>query len=136
MSEPEARESAPETQWLRRTSEKAEGPPAHRMTDIVGLLGLGARSGRLRIGVDRVRRALQAGRASLRGDCRGRHRYGLRTKSSDLARARRVPLVQGPSASRLGATVGKPPVMVVGVEERALAAGIIGRAPHKGLRED
>ena len=53
-----------------------------------------------------------------------------------LARARGVPLVQGPSASRLGATVGKPPVMVVGVEERALAAGIIGRAPHKGLRED
>jgi ribosomal protein L7Ae-like RNA K-turn-binding protein len=53
-----------------------------------------------------------------------------------LARARRVPLVQGPSASRLGATVGKPPVMVVGVEERALAAGIIGRAPRKGLRED
>jgi ribosomal protein L7Ae-like RNA K-turn-binding protein len=53
-----------------------------------------------------------------------------------LARARRVPLVQGPSASQLGATVGKPPVMVVGVEERALAAGIIGRAPHKGTREE
>lgn len=53
-----------------------------------------------------------------------------------LARARQVPLVEGPSASQLGATVGKPPVMVVGVEERALAAGIVGRAPHKGLGEE
>ncbi|MCZ6755038.1 MAG: ribosomal L7Ae/L30e/S12e/Gadd45 family protein [Gemmatimonadetes bacterium] len=105
------------------------------MTDIVGLLGLGARSGRLRIGVDRVRRALQQDELHcvvIAADATGR----VEDKVVRLARARRVPLVQGPSARQLGATVGKPPVMVVGVEERALAAGIVGRAPHKGLGEE
>ncbi len=105
------------------------------MTDIVGLLGLGARSGRLRIGVDRVRRALQLDELAcvvIAADATGR----VEDKVVRLARARRVPLVQGPSASKLGATVGKPPVMVVGVEERALAAGIVGRASPKGIREE
>jgi ribosomal protein L7Ae-like RNA K-turn-binding protein len=105
------------------------------MTDIVGLLGLGARSGRLRIGVDRVRRALQLDELKcvvIAADATGR----VEDKVVRLALARRVPLVQGPSASQLGASVGKPPVMVVGVEERALAAGIIGQAPRKELRED
>lgn len=105
------------------------------MKDLVGLLGLGARSGRLRIGVDRVRRALQENELHcvvIAEDASGR----VEDKVIRLARARRVPLVQGPCASQLGATVGKPPVMVVGVEERALAAGIVGRAPHKGLGED
>ena len=89
----------------------------------------------MRIGVDRVRRALQQNELHcvvIAADATGR----VEDKVVRLARARGVPLVQGPSASQLGATVGKPPVMVVGVEERALAAGIIGRAPHTGLGEE
>lgn len=89
----------------------------------------------MRIGVDRVRRALQQDELHcvvIAADATGR----VEDKVVRLARARRVPLVQGPSARQLGATVGKPPVMVVGVEERALAAGIVGRAPHKGLGEE
>lgn len=89
----------------------------------------------MRIGVDRVRRALQQDELHcvvIAADATGR----VEDKVVRLARARRVPLVQGPSARQLGATVGKPPVMAVGVEERALAAGIVGRAPHKGLGEE
>lgn len=82
-----------------------------------------------------MRRALQQDELHcvvIAADATGR----VEDKVVRLARARRVPLVQGPSARQLGATVGKPPVMVVGVEERALAAGIVGRAPHKGLGEE
>jgi ribosomal protein L7Ae-like RNA K-turn-binding protein len=42
-----------------------------------------------------------------------------------LARGKDVPIVPGPAADELGARLGKPPVMVVGVRDRSLAEGII-----------
>jgi hypothetical protein len=46
-----------------------------------------------------------------------------------LAKAKSVPIVSGPSADAIGAQLGKPPVMAVGVRDRALARGIMSRAP-------
>ena len=105
------------------------------MTDIEGLLGLGLRSGTLRVGVEGVRVGLQAGDfhcVVVAADATGR----VEDKVIRLARGKRVPLITGPTADRLGASIGRPPVMVVGVMERALADAIVQRAPRFGLREE
>jgi hypothetical protein len=48
-----------------------------------------------------------------------------------LATAKAVPIVPGPRADVIGAQLGKPPVMAVGVRDRALARGIMSRAPGR-----
>ena len=80
------------------------------MSGLLGLLGLGQR-GRLLVVVadDASPRAMD--------------------KVVRLAAARKVPLVAGPSAAAIGAQLGKPPVMAVGVRDRALADGILQSAP-------
>ena len=45
-------------------------------------------------------------------------------KVARLAAGRGVPLVTGPGADEIGARLGKPPVMAVGIRDRALADGI------------
>jgi hypothetical protein len=45
-----------------------------------------------------------------------------------LAEARRVPLVRGPRADEIGARLGRPPVMAVGVRDRGLAQGVLRAA--------
>jgi ribosomal protein L7Ae-like RNA K-turn-binding protein len=47
-------------------------------------------------------------------------------KVERLARARRVPVLVGPAAERLGAALGRTPVQAVGVADAALAHGLIG----------
>jgi len=42
-----------------------------------------------------------------------------------LAEAKRVPVLRGPDANALGAGLGKPPVQAVGVNDPALARGLI-----------
>jgi ribosomal protein L7Ae-like RNA K-turn-binding protein len=42
-----------------------------------------------------------------------------------LARGKHTPVVAGPPAEQLGLKLGRPPVMVVGVTDRSLAAGIM-----------
>jgi hypothetical protein len=42
-----------------------------------------------------------------------------------LASAKQVPMLAGPSAEAIGAQLGKPPVMAVGVRDRALAGGMV-----------
>lgn len=98
------------------------------MSGWLGLLGLGRRAGALVIGVDGVRTALQAGQCwcvVVASDASPR----TEEKVIRLAAARGVPLVDGPRAEELGARLGKPPVMVVGVRDRALAGGIVQSAP-------
>lgn len=89
------------------------------------LLGLGMRAGRVVIGVAGVRAKLQrdalrcvvlAADASLR----------TRDKVERLARARRVPVLRGPAAQRLGAGLGRAPVQAVGVADAGLARGLVG----------
>lgn len=94
------------------------------MSGLLGLLGLGARSGQLVIGTDGVRRALQSGEVVcvvLAADASPRAVQKVR----GLAEARGVPVLPGPSADTLGARLGRPPVMAVGVRGGTLARGIM-----------
>ena len=91
---------------------------------VVRLLGLGLRAGRVVVGVAGVRAQLQRDAVHcvvLAGDA------SVRTleKVARLARARGVPIVQGPGATALGAGLGRAPVQAVGVQDSALARGLV-----------
>ncbi len=104
------------------------------MSGLVGLLGLGLRSGGVIIGVEAVRRALQSGECRclvVAGDASQR----AREKTTRLAAAKGIPMVAGPAAHELGAQLGKPPVMVVGVRDASLADGIMRVAGTQGAME-
>lgn len=97
------------------------------MSAVLGLIGLGMRAGHLVVGVDAVRSALQAGKVMcvvVAKDATPR----TSEKVVRLAQAKGVPMVQGPDAMLLGERLGRPPVMVVGIRDRALAAGVQGAA--------
>lgn len=99
-------------------------------TPLLGLIGLGFRGRLLVVGVDAVRKELQAGRCRcvvVADDASPR----AVEKVVRLAAARGVPLLPGPSAGAIGAQVGKPPVMAVGVWDRALASGMVQLAPAR-----
>jgi ribosomal protein L7Ae-like RNA K-turn-binding protein len=94
------------------------------MSGLLGLLGLGYRSGGVVVGVDAVRKALQAGKCwcvVVAEDASPR----AVDKVVRLAGAKGVRLVEGPRAEAIGAQLGKPPVMAVGVRDRALASGMV-----------
>jgi ribosomal protein L7Ae-like RNA K-turn-binding protein len=89
----------------------------------MGLLGLGLRAGNVVVGVDGVRGGLQRDEfwcVVLAADASER----AVDKVVALARAREIPVVPGPSADEIGRKLGRPPVMAVGVRDRALAKGI------------
>ena len=97
------------------------------MSGVIGLIGLGMRAGHVVVGVDAVRSALQAGKCAcvvVANDATPR----TNEKVVRLAQAKGVPLVEGPGAALLGERLGRPPVMVVGIRDRALAAGVQGAA--------
>lgn len=106
------------------------------MSGLIGLLGLGLRAGNVIVGVEAVRRALQA------GDCRclvvaSDASQRALEKTVRLATALGIPRVAGPAAVELGSRLGKPPVMVVGVRDPALVDGILRLGPdRKGAMED
>jgi ribosomal protein L7Ae-like RNA K-turn-binding protein len=82
------------------------------------------RARQLVVGVDAVRRALQADEVRcvvVAADAGPR----AAEKVVRLARGRGVPLVPGPAAEMLGARLGRPAVMAVGVRDRALADGVL-----------
>ncbi len=94
------------------------------MSGVLGLLGLGIRGGNVVVGVDAVRRSLQSRECRcivVAKDASQR----AREKVVRLATALGVPQVEGPDAALLGARLGKPPVMVAGVRDAALADGIV-----------
>jgi ribosomal protein L7Ae-like RNA K-turn-binding protein len=94
------------------------------MTGLLGLIGLGYRGGRVVVGVDGVRKELQAGKCwcvVVADDASPR----AVDKVVRLASAKGVPIVAGPRAVAIGAQLGRPPVMAVGVRDRALAAGMV-----------
>jgi ribosomal protein L7Ae-like RNA K-turn-binding protein len=96
--------------------------PGHER--LLGLLGLGLRAGRLAVGVDAVRKELQAGRCWCVVLAEDASQRALE-KVVRLASARQVPVLAGPGAEAIGAQLGKPPVMAVGVRDRALASGMV-----------
>ena len=94
------------------------------MTGVLGYLGLGIRAGSVVVGVDAVRRSLQAHELKCIVVARDASQRA-REKVMRLAAALGVPQVHGPDAAELGAKMGKPPVMVAGVRDAALADGIV-----------
>jgi ribosomal protein L7Ae-like RNA K-turn-binding protein len=94
------------------------------MTGVLGYLGLGIRAGSVVVGVDAVRRSLQAKEIRCIVVARDASQRA-REKVVRLATALGVPRVEGPDAAELGARLGKPPVMVAGVRDAALADGIV-----------
>jgi ribosomal protein L7Ae-like RNA K-turn-binding protein len=94
------------------------------MSGLMGLVGLGFKGRRVVIGVEAVRKELQAGKCwcvVVADDASPR----AVEKVVRLATAKGVPLLPGPSAAAIGAQLGKPPVMAVGVRDRALAGGMV-----------
>jgi ribosomal protein L7Ae-like RNA K-turn-binding protein len=93
------------------------------MSDVLGLLGLGLRAGNVIVGVDGVRTGLQGGKCHLVVVAADASPRAL-TKVVRLAEGRGVPCLTGPRAADIGQRLGRPPVMVVGVRDPALARGI------------
>jgi ribosomal protein L7Ae-like RNA K-turn-binding protein len=90
----------------------------------LGLLGLAARAGRLTVGTGATRSGLQ------RGDVRLvvlASDYGPRTadKVVRLARGTGIPVVVGPDAGALGASIGRGAVQAVGIADPRFAEGIL-----------
>jgi len=94
------------------------------MDALTGLLGLGLRGRRVVVGVTGVRARLQKGKVVavvLAADASSR----TREKVERLAIARGVPVLVGPTAAQFGMRLGRAPVQAVGVEDRALARGLM-----------
>jgi len=94
------------------------------MSSVLGYLGLGIRAGSVVVGVDAVRRSLQAREIRCIVVARDASQRA-KEKVLRLATALGIPQVEGPGAAELGAKLGKPPVMVAGVRDAALADGIV-----------
>ena len=100
------------------------------MSGLLGLIGLGYRGGRVVVGVDAVRKELQAGKCwcvVVAEDASPR----AMDKVVRLAAAKGVPQLPGPDSASMGAQLGRPPVMVVGVRDKALAGGMVQLAPAR-----
>ena len=94
---------------------------AHR---VLGLLGLGVRSGGAVVGVELVRDAAKRGRLALAVIAPDASRHSL-AKVTPLLEAKRVRIIEGPPATELGPAVGRESTAVVGVVDRNLARGIL-----------
>lgn len=90
---------------------------------LLGLVGLGVRARNAVVGVDRVRDAVLRGRLRLVVVAPDASRHSLQ-KVVPLLMARRVRVVEGPSASALGSAVGRDSAVAVGITDAALAAGV------------
>jgi ribosomal protein L7Ae-like RNA K-turn-binding protein len=102
--------------------------PEPRAEPLLRLLGLGFRARQVVIGVEQVRAQLQAGTVQcvvVASDVSRR----AEDKVVRLATGKGIRLLAGPSAEAIGARLGKPPVMVAGVLDRALAQGLASAVP-------
>lgn len=96
-----------------------------RRRKVLGLLGLGARGRLLVVGAERVHQEAQGGQVRLAVVARDASRHSL-DKVVPLLRARRVDIVEWPSAAELGAAVGRASTAAVGIVDQGLALGIRG----------
>jgi ribosomal protein L7Ae-like RNA K-turn-binding protein len=94
---------------------------AHR---VLGLLGLGVRGRRAVVGVENVREAAKRGKLVLAVVAPDASRHSL-AKVTPLLEAKRVRIIEGPAATRLGGAVGRDATAAVGVVDRDLARGIL-----------
>lgn len=96
---------------------------AARDRRILALVGLGVRSRGAVVGVQQVRNAVLRGNLVLALVATDASHHSV-DKIVPLLRARRIKLVEMPSAAQLGAAVGRDQTTAVGVVDRALADGI------------
>ena len=89
------------------------------------LLGLGVRSRGAVIGVSQVREAAKRNKVLFAIVATDASTNSL-DKVVPLLNARRVRFIEVPSATELGASVGREQTAVVGIVDRQLAAGIRG----------
>ncbi len=92
---------------------------------VLGLVGLGARGRLVVIGVEQVRLAAQKGNVQLAIVAQDVSRHSLE-KVVPVLRARRVEVVEWPSAAELGGAVGRETTAAIGIVDQALAHGIRG----------
>jgi ribosomal protein L7Ae-like RNA K-turn-binding protein len=114
-------------------------PGADRIERVLRLVGLGVRGRGVVVGVDRVREAAKSGKLALAVVAVDASKHSLE-KLLPLLNARRINLIEVPSAAELGATVGRDQTAAVGVLDPQLANGIMAltstgssRAPEEGV---
>src|SRR5512145_1629063 len=91
---------------------------------MLGLLGLGVRGGGAVVGVEQVRDAARRGKLTLAVVAPDASRHSI-AKVKPLLEAKRVRIIEGPTATQLGAAVGRESTAAVGVLDRNLARGIL-----------
>lgn len=99
---------------------RATDPVTQRL---LGLVGLGVRGRLAVVGVDRVREAARRGSLALVLVAPDASRHS-RDKVVPLLNARRISILEGPSAAELGAAVGRESAAAIGIVDRDLARGI------------
>jgi ribosomal protein L7Ae-like RNA K-turn-binding protein len=103
---------------------------------LLGLVGLGVRARNAVVGVERVRDAARRNKLRIAIVAPDASRHSL-DKVLPMLRARRITVIEGPSAAALGAAVGKETAAAVGIVDSDLAAGVrrlvgaTGRAERK-----
>jgi ribosomal protein L7Ae-like RNA K-turn-binding protein len=108
---------------------------------ILRLLGLGVRSRGAVVGVNQVREAAKRNKLAFAVVANDASPNSL-DKVIPLLNARRVRFIEVPSASELGAAVGRDQTAVVGIVDRQLAAGVreltvkVEEARTAGTQED
>ncbi len=107
-------------------SETAPGalPDAVRRK-VLGLVGLGARGRLVVIGAEQVRLAVQKGNVQLAIVAQDVSRHSLE-KVVPVLKARRIEMMEWPSAAELGGAVGRETTAAIGIVDQALAHGIRG----------
>ena len=90
---------------------------------LLRLIGLGVRGRGAIVGVDRVRENVKKHKVAYAIVASDASRHSL-DKVVPLLNARRVRFVEVPSATELGAAVGRESTAVVGIVDRQLATGI------------
>ncbi len=92
---------------------------------VLGLVGLGMRGRLIVVGAEQVRLAALKGTLSMALVAADVSRHSL-DKVVPVLRARRIEVVEWPSAVELGGAVGRETTAAVGIVDQALARGIRG----------
>jgi ribosomal protein L7Ae-like RNA K-turn-binding protein len=92
---------------------------------VLGLLGLGVRGRNVVVGAERVRQDAMKGAVHLAIVAADVSQHSL-DKVVPLLRARRVEMIEWPSAVELGQAVGRESTAAVGIVDQGLARGIRG----------
>ena len=92
---------------------------------VLGLLGLGVRGRLVVVGAERVRQETLKGTVQLAVVALDVSRHSI-DKVMPVLRARKIEVLEWPSAAELGGAVGRDTTAAVGIVDQALARGIRG----------